>query len=41
MVKILNSNYENKELKQVSNNVSHLNNEERTQLLRLLEDFED
>ena len=35
------STYANTDLKHVSNNANQINDEERTQLLRLLEDFED
>ena len=38
LVKIINSNYTKADLKQVANNKTHLNAEERTQLLILLED---
>ena len=41
MVKILNSIYEKSYLKQVVNNASQLNFEERTLLLSLLKEFED
>ena len=41
MVKIIGSTYVKLDLKQVANNVTHLNAEERTLLLSLLEDFED
>ena len=37
LVKILNSTYAKSYLKQVANNKKHLNSEERTQILRLLE----
>ena len=40
-IKILDSNYAKSNLKQVSNNAIHLNAEEITLLLSLLEDFED
>ena len=40
LVKILDSNYARAELKQVTNNATRLNDEERTHLLRLLEEFE-
>ena len=40
MVKILNSTYAKAELKKVANNKTQLNDEERTMLLSLLEDFE-
>ena len=39
LVKIFDSTYANAKLKQVDNNTTHLNSEERTQLLRLLEDY--
>ena len=41
MMKTLNSTYEKAELKQVADNASHLNAEEITLLLILLEDSED
>ena len=41
MVKILDSNYAKADLKQVAYSATQLNSEEITQLLRLLEDFED
>ena len=41
LVKILYSTYVEAELKQVAYNATHPNAEEITQLLRLLEDFED
>ena len=41
MVKILNSTYTKEYLKQLADNTTHLNSEERTQLLSLLEDFKD
>ena len=41
MVKILNSTYTKAGLEQVVNNASHINAQERTLLLSLLEDFED
>ena len=41
MVKILDSTYVKADLKQVANNATHLNAEEITLLLRLLEDFEE
>ena len=41
MVKILNSTYAKSDLKQAANNLIQLKSEEITQLLRLLEDFED
>ena len=41
MIKILDSNYAKADLKQIADNVTQLNTEERTQLLRILEDFED
>ena len=40
LVKIIDSTYVKAELKQVANNVTQLNFEERSQLLRLLEDFD-
>ena len=39
MVKILNITYVKADLKQVVNNASHLNSEERTLLLSLIKDF--
>ena len=39
--KILDINYAKVELKHITNNATHLKAEERTQLLRLLEDFKD
>ena len=39
MVKILDSTYAKEYLKQGADNENHLNSEEITQLLRLLEDF--
>ena len=39
MVEIINSNYAKEDLKQVANNTTHTNAEERTMLLSLLEDF--
>ena len=41
VVKILYINYMKAELNQVADNATQLNDEERTQLLSLLEDFED
>ena len=41
MVKILNSTYAKADLKQVANNSTQLNNEERNLLIILLEDFEE
>ena len=41
LVKILDSTYAKTDLKQVANNETHMNADEITQLLRLLEDFED
>ena len=41
MVKIFESTYAKAELKYVADNATHLNSEERTQLLSLLEYFED
>ena len=41
LVKILYSDYAKATLKQVANNSTQMNDEERTQLLRLLEDSED
>ena len=41
IVKILDSYYAKADLKQVANNATHLNAEERTQLLSLLEALED
>ena len=41
MVKILNSTYAKADIEQVFSNTSHLNAEERTLLLSLIEDFED
>ena len=41
IVKILNSNYEMAHCKQIANNATQMNAEERTQLLSLLEDLED
>ena len=41
LIKILDSTYAEAELKQVANNAIQLNADERTQLLRLLEDFKD
>ena len=41
MVKIYDSTYAKSDLKQVANNATQLNAEERTLLLSLLEDFED
>ena len=41
LVKILGSTYAKADLKQVANNATQLNAEERNQLLRLLEYFED
>ena len=41
MVKILNSTYAMADLKQVSDNASQMNTEERNLLLSLLENFED
>ena len=40
LVKIIESNYVKADLKQVDNNATQMNTEERTQLLRLIEDFE-
>ena len=39
LVKILDSNYVKADLKQVDNNATQMNTEERTQLLRLIGDF--
>ena len=41
MVKILNSTYAKEELKQVADNASHTNDEERNLLPSLLGNFED
>ena len=41
LVKILNITYANTDLKDVAYNTTHMNTEERTQLLRFLEDSED
>ena len=41
LVKIINITYAKADLKQVADNATQLNAEERTQLLRLLKDFED
>ena len=41
LVKILDSTYSKADLKQVSDNTTHIKSDERTQLLSLLEDFED
>ena len=41
LVKILDSNYEKADLKQVANNATQLNTEEKTQLLRVLKYFEE
>ena len=41
MVKIIDSTYVNADLKQVANNSTQLNDEERTLLLSILDDFED
>ena len=41
LVKTLNSTYAKSDLKQVADNATHLNAEEITQLLSLLEDLED
>ena len=41
MVKFLDSTYVKADLNQVANNATHMNNEERTELLSLLEDFKD
>ena len=41
MVKILDSTYAKAYINQVANNATHLNSEEITLLLRLLEDFGD
>ena len=41
ILEILNIKCEKEELKQVTNNASQLNAEERNQLLRLLRDFEE
>ena len=41
LVKIIDSYYAKEDLKQVSNNATHINAEEKTQLLRLIEDSED
>ena len=41
MVKITESTYEKADLMQVADNASHMNSEERTQLLSTLEDFDD
>ena len=41
MFKILDSYYAKADLKLVADNVTQLNTEERTQLLRIHEDFED
>ena len=40
MVKILNSTYSKSDLEQVAANTTQINSEEKTQLLRLLKDFE-
>ena len=40
MVNILEITYVKKDLKQVSNNVTHMNAEEITQVISLLKDFE-
>ena len=41
LVKIIDSTYAKENFKQAANNATELNAEERTQLLRLLEYFED
>ena len=41
LVRILESTYAKADLKQVSNNTTHLNAKERTKLIRLLGDFKD
>ena len=41
LIKILDSTYSKAELKQVADNANHLNDEERTQLIRILKDSED
>ena len=41
MVKILDSTYVKAHLKQVADNATQMNDEEKTQLLSLLEEFED
>ena len=41
LVKILDNNYEKVDLKQVADNANKLNVEEETQVLRILEYFED
>ena len=40
LVKILDSTYVKANLKQVADNATHMNDEERTQLIRILEDLE-
>ena len=40
LVKIFDSTYVKLDLKELANNAIHLNAKERTQLLRLLKDFE-
>ena len=39
-VKILNSNYADADLEQVATNATQMNSEQRTQLLRLIKDFD-
>ena len=41
LIKILNSNYAKADLKQIADNATQLNTEERNQLLRILKYFED
>ena len=41
LVKFLDITYVKAELKQVANNATHLNSEERTQIIRLLKYFKD
>ena len=41
LVKILDSTYAKTDFRQVANNKTQLNAEERAQLLKLLEDFEE
>ena len=41
LVKTIDVKYANEDLKQVADNATQLNSEERTQLFRILEDFED
>ena len=41
LMKIIDSNFTKEDLKQVNDNATQLNAKERTQLLRLLKDFED